>query len=88
MAAADGLTLKARIRKRDRDIREEVQRRINAGLWGDGIMADIVREGVRQVFFSEDPKPQALDPIFAELKEKDPGIPEDVEVLVDELLNF
>lgn len=41
--------LKARIRKRDKDIREELERRQLTF----GEMADLVREGVRMILFRE-----------------------------------
>ncbi|MHB1651698.1 MAG: hypothetical protein ACYCVD_04365 [Desulfitobacteriaceae bacterium] len=81
MAADD--FLKARLRPRDWDIREELRNR----KFATGELSDIIREGVRRVLFAEE-KPKALDPVFAELKEKDPGIPEDVEALVDDLMSF
>lgn len=86
MAAED--FLKARLRKRDRDIKQEIKRRRDANLITEGELSDIIREGVRRVLFSEEKVSRTFDPILAELKEKDLGVPENVEALVDDLILF
>lgn len=79
------LWLKARIRKRDHDIRDEINRR-NLSF---GEMADMVREGVRLVLFKKGKdQVSSSDPIFASLNEKIPDVPEDAEASVDRLFSF
>lgn len=81
--------LKARIRKRDKDIEMELKR-LNLAY---GEEADIIREGVRWVLFHKNRSEMPISkPLFTEidsyLPEIAPDIPKNVESLLNDLINF
>jgi hypothetical protein len=78
------LWLKARVRPRDYDIRDELERR----QFAPGEISEMVRDGFRMVLFGNSNR-LTEDLVFSELKEKDPDILDsDIEALVDNLIKF
>jgi hypothetical protein len=82
---ATELWLRARVRPRDYDIKEELERR----KFTSGEISEMIRDGFRMVLFGQNKKAMGLDPILGELTEKEPNIQEsDIEALVDNLIRF